>query len=355
MPTRRAPQTREEEFLYALGLQAKACEVMESPLNAHLLRTCIEAFKAGGPTADILEGWDGNPVDGLVATRFIGGPHHLVLTGQAPSLAKHYPSVRGQFDPASFDPILLADLKSNVQFMRDFIKSPPQTNETRRSAILLGGFLKIAQSTDKPLRCFEVGASAGLNLLWDQFSYITTAGRWGNADSPVSIDSEWQGTLPDLSRTIEVSEIAGCDLNPIDLTRPDARLRMEAYVWADQGERMHRLRAAMQMALDQNITVDKADAVDWITAKLAVLPKGQTTVLYHSIAAQYFDHQTTTRFHAAIEDAGNRASAEAPFAWLRFEHLSLKEFPYLTLTMWPGGEAQTLAQAHPHGQTANWS
>jgi hypothetical protein len=355
MPTRRAPQTREEEFLYALGLQAKGCEVLESPLNAHLLRTCIEDFKAGGPTADILDGWEGNPVDGLVATRFIGGPHHLVLTGQAPSLAKHYPSVGGQFDPASFDPILLADLKSNVQFMRDFIKSPPQTNETRRSAILLGGFLKIAQSTDGPLRCFEVGASAGLNLLWDQFSYTTTAGSWGSADSPVSINSEWQGTLPDLSKTIDVSERAGCDLNPIDLTRLDARLRMEAYVWADHDDRVDRLRAATQMALDQNIKVDKADAADWTTAKLANLPKGQTTVLYHSIAAQYFDDQTSTRFHAAIEDAGNRASLDAPFAWLRFEHISMKEFPYLTLTQWPGGEEQTLAQAHPHGQFVNWA
>jgi len=355
MPTRPAPQSRKEEFIYALALQAKACEVLESPLNAHLLRTCLEDFKAGGPTADILDNWDGNPVDGLVATRFIGGPHHLVLTGQAPALAKHYPSVGGQFDPASFDPILLATLKSNIQFMRDFIKSPPQTNETRRSAVLLGGFLKIAQSTGYPLRCFEVGASAGLNLLWDQFSYTTAAGSWGNADSPVSISSEWRGSLPDLSTTIEVSERAGCDLNPVDLTRPDARLRMEAYVWADHDDRVDRLRAAMQMALDQNITVAKADAAEWASEKLATLPVGQTTVLYHSIAAQYFDDITAQRFTAIIEDAGNRATKDAPFAWLRFEHISLREFPYLTLTLWPGGEEVTLALAHPHGQSVDWT
>jgi hypothetical protein len=355
MPTRAAPRTRDEEFIYAMGLQAKGCEVLDSPLNAHLLRACISDFKAKGPTREILDDWKGSPVDGLVATRFIGGPHHLVLTGQADDLAKHYPSVGGTFEPATFDAALFETLKSNIAFMRNFIKGPPQTNETRRAGVLLGGFLRIAQATGKPLRCLEVGASAGLNLLWDRFWYKTKAGDWGQVDSPVIIDSDWRGPLPDLSPKIEVVEVAGCDLNPINLGNADARTRMEAYVWADHNDRVERLRAAMQMAQDNNISVDKADAADWIRDKLATLPDGQATVLYHSIAAQYFDDDTNARFNAAIRDASQRATNEAPFAWLRFEHASLREFPYLVLTIWPGGIEKTLAQAHPHGLFVDWA
>ena len=56
-----------------------------------------------------------------------------------------------------------------VEFV--YMDHEPQTNEVRRSACLIGGFLTIARESGLPLRCFEVGASAGLNQLWDRFHY----------------------------------------------------------------------------------------------------------------------------------------------------------------------------------------
>ena len=49
--------------------------------------------------------------------------------------------------------------------------SPPQTNEVLRSAALLGGFLTVAEETGLPLRCLELGSSAGLNQSWDAYGY----------------------------------------------------------------------------------------------------------------------------------------------------------------------------------------
>ena len=312
-------------------------------------------FEAGGVTAKILDGWQGYPVDGLVATRFIGGVHSLVITGQAPALAEHYPSAGGRFNPTTFNLALFDALEANIAFMRKHIQSPPQTNEVRRCGALLGGFLKVAETTGLPLRCFEVGASAGLNLMWDKFHYQTDAGSWGNPNSPISIETEWRGNLPTIDIPATVVERAGCDIEPVDLGNPEARTRMEAYVWTDHPERFERLRAAMAMALDNNIQVDRADAPDWTKEKLAHLEKGTVTVLYHSIAAQYFDDETASRFRAIIEEAGSRATADAPLAWLQMEHVNYRVFPHLLLTQWPGGDTQDLGQTHPHGQYIDWA
>jgi hypothetical protein len=58
---------------------------------------------------------------------------------------------------------------------------------------------------------------------------------------------------------------------------------------------------------------------------------------------------------AAVGDLGARASAGAPFAWLRMEPppTNLVDIE-LRLTLWPGGEDRLLAHVHPHGASVEW-
>ena len=68
----------------------------------------------------------------------------------------------------------------------------PQTNEIARSAMLLPGFLTVARETGLPLDLFEIGASAGLNLLFDSFHYRYGDAEWGDPPPrPVGAGGAW--------------------------------------------------------------------------------------------------------------------------------------------------------------------
>jgi hypothetical protein len=144
------------------------------------------------------------------------------------------------------------------------------------------------------------------------------------------------------------------DQLPVDLADPEQRSRLLSYVWADQAERVERVRGALQLALQDPPPVDHGDAADWVEAELAELPEGQTTVLYHSYVWSYLPAATQARIKAALADAGSRAQAGAGLAHLTFESVDGTERSALTLTLWPGGERRVLAEAHPHGRWVRW-
>ncbi len=69
-------------------------------------------------------------------------------------------------------------------YIETFLSSAPQTNEVGRSGVLVGGFLQIAKETGLPLRLLEIGASAGLNAVWDRYHYQLGAADWGDRRAP---------------------------------------------------------------------------------------------------------------------------------------------------------------------------
>jgi hypothetical protein len=343
----------------ALGLQAQACVTFGSPFSGALLDKAAEDVERSGPTATVLAAWAGDSARSLFAdavpVRLLGALHALALSGDAPALTAAYPAADrpGDADAAWAQGVRL--IETHPQRFIDFMDHEPQTNEVRRSACLIGGFLTIAEETGLPLRCFEVGASAGLNQLWDRFHYrLGQAGTWGDAHSPVDIDTDWRGPPPPLAASVKVVERAACDRRPVNIADAAARDRLRAYVWADQLDRLQRLEAAIALALAEGVTVETADAVTW-TAARAAPREGAATVLYHSVFWQYMPPDSQAGLLAVIQSHAESASPQAPFAWLRMEpppdDLANME---LKLTLWPGGAERLLARVHPHGAQVNW-
>jgi hypothetical protein len=218
----------------------------------------------------------------------------------------------------------------------------------------LPGFAAVAQTTGLPLSTFEIGASAGLNQLWHRYRYALGDAAWGDAGSEVLIRTGWRGVMPALPQHIDVASHAACDVSPVELQREGAALRLMSYVWPDQRERLDRLRAAIALAQRLQIRVEAADALTWTQDVLATQRAGCATVLYHSVMWQYMPEPTRNGLRGLIEATGSHATRRAPLAWLAFEPPDNDARMLLTLTLWPGGERRTLAEAHPHGQWVQW-
>jgi hypothetical protein len=332
--------------------QAKACEDLGSPFTARLCTMAAERLTTKTPVGATILDWPGNP-DGTgdaLALRLAGTLHALVRAGGDPALSAVYPPHTVEDD--TLWAAVEAALRRDEAFILDRLKSAPQTNEVRRSSALLPGFLTVAALTDKPLVLSEVGASAGLNLQWDRYAYRLGDTSWGHASS-VNLAPRWEGPPPPQA-AIEVAERAGCDLNPLDPSSKDDRLRLFSYIWADQQDRLDRTAAALAMAAESGLRVEKADAIDWLRHRLATPRRDMTHVIYHTIAWQYLPPALKAEGEALIAEAGTRATDDAPLARLQLEADGKPEGAAMLLTLWPTGETREIGRADFHGRWVKW-
>ena len=344
------PDERRRTLLDTIEAQRLGCELSGSPLSAAVLSAVAGDVAAGGTYAALLDQVAAAPIGDAALLRLLAGLHGLVLAGDAPELARHYPSVGGTPGRELADAVLDAGA-AHGEVLAARLRQGVQTNEVGRSATLLGGYLEAARG-GRPLRVLEVGASAGLNLLVDRYRYVGRHGSFGPPDSPLSFDRPWVGEEPELSTPIEVVERRGCDRAPIDATDPAGRARLRSFVWADQLDRLARLDAALEVAQAGPPALDRSAAAPWIERQLATPTPGRTTVVVHSIVLQYLDADERQRFVAAVERAGRAATDEAPLCWLRLEPGG--DQAELRLTRWPGGATQRLARSSYHGPPVVW-
>lgn len=343
----RADQIRE-----SFRRQTKACADLGSPFTARLCTLTAERLTDETRVGATILGWPGNP-DGTgdaLALRLAGTLHALVRSGQDQALSAVYPPNAVGDD--TLWAAVEAALRRDEAFMLERLRSAPQTNEVRRSSALLPGFLTIASLTGKPLILSEVGASAGLNLQWDCYIYQLGDFRWGKA-SAVELAPRWEGPPPP-NAAVQITERAGCDLNPLDPSSEDDRLRLFSYVWADQQDRLDRTAAALAMATESGMKVEKADAIDWLHKRLVTPRPGMTHVIYHTIAWQYLPPALKAEGEALIADAGARATEAAPLARLQLETDGKPEGAALLLTLWPAGETREIGRADFHGRWVKW-
>jgi hypothetical protein len=333
-------------------LQARYCGVIGSPLYEQLLTRAAADLEEGGPIAAVLHGHEHDPPNSMLPLRFMGALHRLVLGGRAPALARFYPSAGGEADAERAWPPLVAELDKQREIIREEVEQPVQTNEVARCAALLGGFLTVARRFGLPLRLLEVGASAGLNLRWDRYLYSTERGSFGPRASRVRFEGFLaSGDLPVETEAV-VAERHGCDRLPLDPTSEPDRLVLRSFVWPDQLERFATLDAALELAREEPLTIEEADAGEWAERELARPAEGRATVLFHSVVLMYLTDETRERLIAAVERAGSAASDGAPLAWLRME-LGGDEAE-IRLTCWPGGEDRIIARAGYQGRPVRW-
>ncbi|TCL69645.1 DUF2332 family protein [Rhizobium sp. BK251] len=346
--------TAESEIRRSFGGQAKSCDSLGSPFTARLCRLAASHLDRSTAVGEHILNWPGEPsANGdALALRLAGALHALVLAGHDERLAAVYPPHESS-DEDLWAAVSSA-FESHEALILERLSSAPQTNEVRRSGILLPGFLTLSQLLGKPLVLSEIGSSAGLNLQWDRYGYDLGGLAWGDASSGVLIAPQWEGAPPPAA-DIRIEERRGCDLNPLDASSPADRLRLLSYIWADQTDRIERTRAALSLAAANPPPVTRADAVGWLAARLESSYPGAIHVIYHSIVWQYLPVDARAEGERLISEAGARATSEAPLAHLQMEADDRRDGASVTLQVWPGGESRELGRADFHGRWIKWA
>jgi hypothetical protein len=341
------------ERIDAFRFQQRGCAQTGSPIYAELIARMTDDLERGGVFATIAAAHRGNPVLDALPLRVLGAVHAWVLEGSAPALARFYPSAGGHFEAeGAWRALLDVANERRDALCEAAAHRGVQTNEVRRSAVLLPGFLRVAAATRLPLRVREIGASGGLNLLLDRYRYELGPHRFGDPASALVITAEWSGPPPDLDAPLRIASRRGCDVAPIDLRDPAARTRLLSFVWPEQLERIERLRAALAIAAADPPQIDAEPAGSWVAREIRPVA-GETTLLCHSVMWWYVPEGEREAIARSVEAAAAGATSEAPIAWLRMEAVRAEETE-VRLRLWPAGEDLLLATAHPHGAWVRW-
>lgn len=333
--------------------QAEACRRMGSPFTAAVLLAVAEALRRHPPWSEAILSWPGDPAADALALRVAGALHRIVLDQSwlhrtDPALAIAYAKQKIDAD------LVDAALTRNAELLAMYLQSPPQTNDPQRSAVLLGGFLTAAALTQRPFALAEIGASAGLNQLWDSYGYDFGSWHWSaHPYPPLRLHAEWQGRPPP-QPPVAIRSRAACDIAPIDARDKAQRRRLLSYIWADQPLRRHRVETALDYAVQRGVAVEAIAAGEFVARELARRPKDVAFLLYHSIVWQYIPAAEQRRIAALMAAAGALAVAAAPIVWLRLEQGAALDGAELTLTIWPGGETRLLAVGDYHGRWIRW-
>jgi hypothetical protein len=232
-----------------------------------------------------------------------------------------------------------------------------QTNEVGRCAVLLPAL------PPGPLALVEVGASAGLCLLFERYAYEFGSTRLGAVASRVCLRCTASGPVPLPPAIPRIVWRRGLDLSPIDVHDDDAVHWLSACVWPEHHERRQRLEGAIDAARTDPPVVRAGDLVDDLPGVLAEAPDDAQLVVFHSAVLSYVSRER----RQAFADVLALVSKRREIIWLSNEAAGV--VPELPAVAPPGSlrfvvgrtdfangrrRSEVLALAHPHGAELVW-
>ena len=288
--------------------------------------------------------------------------HELLLRGADHALAAFYPSVAHLTAAPPGDPMpaFRAFCQDHRTALIDLVSTRlVQTNEPQRCTVLLPAFAMVQHLADgMPLALIEVGASAGLNLLFDRYGYDYGAGRSaGDPGLPIRFACTLRGEVrpPMPARMPPVAARVGLDLHPIHATDPEAIRWLRALVWPEHPARAALLEQVLALAQREPSRLLAGDALAILPQAVADAPADTAVCVFHTATLAHFPPEARARFRALIAEPARQRD----LFWLSSEGSgnSGRRGLYLTLlTAFQHGRRmeRQLAYSHPHGIWLEW-
>jgi len=189
-----------------------------------------------------------------------------------------------------------------------------QTNEPLRCAPLTLALARVRG----PIALIEVGASAGLCLYPDRYTY-----RYGDADAlgsgGVELVTELRGDVSAPTRLPEIVWRVGVDVQPRDARDPRDRAWISGLVWPGETERARRIDAALDIAAADPPLMVAADASEpgVLEDLVGRAPSGATVVITTPGVLPHIPREARARLIRTI--------ADLPARWITIDHASLHD------------------------------
>jgi hypothetical protein len=281
-----------------------------------------------------------------VPHRVLAAVEYLVLGGEADDY-------RVAEDPwEAFRAIVAA----RCDWVRAFVHERTiQTNDPQRSWALLPLFLTVARAAGgRPLDLLELGASAGLNLLWDRYRYEYGAGAWGPQGALLVLRGDERLPVPPelLATEVVVRRRRGVDLAPVDASTEDGIRTLFSFV--TRPAYRERVALAAEVLRHEPPELVQGDYVELLPQLLAERDDAAVTVVFQTISTIYLPPAQAARVRTAVE----AAAEEGPLAWISTpapaEHgLRGRQYP-LELGLWPGGGRRLVGEMSNGGDRLEW-
>ena len=241
--------------------------------------------------------------------------HLLALEGD-PALAPLYGAVRdgGGGDPAAWAGAVVGVARAEPDLVRSHLHRATQTNEPGRSAVLQAVVPRAAPGASA-INLVELGASAGINLHFDQFPVAAVDG-----DDPLTLVCEDRGPVDRSAPLPGVAARVGVDLEPLDLSDRDDQLWLLACLWPEEPRRAARLRAIIERRPSwPPVTVLAGDALERLDDALALCDPRYPTVVVDTWFAPYLPDDAQDEMHRRLSalcasGAAGWVSVELPVA-----------------------------------------
>ena len=371
--------------------------LVEEPLADHFQGFAVVVERDGGTTYpaicrsvadddDLLSLLDGAPLPQRRPLLLLAAVHFLLLSGTEHPLAAFYDTVaivRGiPSAPAPGDDVAAAFADfchlHRAEIERLVATRSTQTNEVGRCSALLPGLCLIASQYEwnEPLSLLDLGTSAGLNLLFDDYGYIYRAANGagvrtaGATDSAVTLECSARDDLtclPELRLPV-MAERVGLDLSPVDPFSDDEALWLLACQWPDNPARFGRLRAALAnvRAVAHPPRLERGNMLTDLPRIAGSMAGDGPLVVFHSWVAAYLSEQEQRSLTEQIARLDAHRPVHHLYCESPFETPGLptppslvpREGPDLATTLvhvGAGGRpAVRLADTHPHGYWIRW-
>ena len=316
-------------------------------------RICLELAEDESVLRILGEAHHDQPVPNVL----LAGVQYLLLEGAAPDLAAHYPSIVGTAaQPAGDLVTLFAEFCRTEEKRLSEIAATRmvQTNEMLRSIGLMPAFAHVSQQSEKPLALIEIGASAGLNLLFDRYLYDYGDGVVaGPPDSKLTLVTDLRsGSLPPIDPPPEVVWRKGIDLHPVAVTDPDAVRWLRALLWPEQLDRIRRFEAAIEIARSSPPTLVAGNAIDSLSGVADSVPPDAALIVFHSLVLNQFSSEGRDEFEEVISGLSMTRRVHR----IGIDMLARDEAPPIRHTVYSAGRAseEVLGSVHHHGDWLEW-